>query len=264
VALIAKRINSAARCILPGLLLRRTAGKERSSIAHLAKRITASTCALRLSISLPLGLIFINRPYFYFVLATIVANMIVLALVADLFSSEGRTVAVHINLALLCLFAADLLLRLLASGAGFFLKPWNLFDTIVFAVSIVGQAYLYGAFYQYSENGGAPSVWLCLSLSALVSHTHAGFGVLNAIRALRTFSILATVTRYRQFTTTFLFVLPTHLSMIVILFIVFYGYSIIGMEMVCLWCYLSLSLCANGVVDESDIRELGVGPADEL
>jgi hypothetical protein len=40
------------------------------------------------------------------------------------------------------------------------------------------------------------------------------------------------VRRYRKFTITFLFVLPTHLSMVCLLLVVFYAYSMVGMEMV--------------------------------
>jgi hypothetical protein len=49
---------------------------------------------------------------------------------------------------------------------------------------------------------------------------------------LRIFSLLVKVERYRKFSTTFVFVVPTHLNMIGILLVVFYIYSIIGMEMV--------------------------------
>jgi hypothetical protein len=87
-------------------------------------------------------------------IASIIVNVIVLALVSDNTSAFGKLTVTHVNLALLFVFFGDLLLRFIAEGFEFFAAPWNLFDLVVFSASVLGQIYLYGLFYTVSENGG--------------------------------------------------------------------------------------------------------------
>jgi hypothetical protein len=90
--------------------------------------------------------------------AVIVGNMVILALVTDLPSAEGHSLLVWINALYLGVFGADVLVRFVGKGFKYFLEPWNVFDALVFWTSCVGQAYLFGGFYRYSEDGGTLSL----------------------------------------------------------------------------------------------------------
>ena len=172
---VARRWNDKVRALMPRFCVRQHQAIISRGLEKLMRSEYVHFLFAFLSVMLTDLFFFSFRAYFYFQLVILISNVIILALINDVASYQGHMIVVHINLALLVVFALDIIICFLADGFVYFLDVFNLFDLLVFAVSIIGQVYLYGAFYRVSEGGGTCSHLVsfvlpsfCLFLSVLI------------------------------------------------------------------------------------------------
>ncbi len=130
----------------------------------------------------------------------IVINAIVLGLeTSPTVMSMAGTLLVFADQIILGIFVVEILLRLAANFTGFWRDPWRIFDFVIVAVALVPAA-------------GA-------------------FSVLRALRILRVLRLISTVTAMRRVVTGLLSALPGMGSIIFLLMLIFYVFSVISTKL---------------------------------
>ena len=130
----------------------------------------------------------------------IIINAIVLGLeTSPTVMSRMGWVLVSIDQAILVVFVIEILLRLVANFTGFWRDPWRIFDFVIVAIALIPAA-------------GA-------------------FSVLRALRILRVLRLISTVKAMRRVVTGLLSALPGMGSIIFLLMLIFYVFSVISTKL---------------------------------
>ncbi len=131
------------------------------------------------------------------IIGIIVINAIILGLETSptIMASVGPILK-SLDRLILFIFVIEILLRLYAYGFGFFRRPWSLFDFMVISVSFI-------------PSGGA-------------------FSTLRSLRALRMLRLISTIPSMRKVVEGLLRAIPGILSVVCIMLLLFYVFSVIG------------------------------------
>jgi len=134
-----------------------------------------------------------------FITMVIILNAVVLALLTYQFSEKSHhwlKLLLAIDLAILVAFVMELSLKIYAAPKLFFKNAWHIFDLIVVTISILGSGY--------------------------------PLTVFRALRVLRTLRIVTMVPSMRVVVESFLRALPGIGSVIVVMMLVIFVYSVVG------------------------------------
>ncbi len=147
-----------------------------------------------------LKLFFESRMFQSIITSVIVINSILIGL------ETSPVVMIHygeiidlIDLIILVLFSIEIILKVFVYKIGFFKDPWNVFDFLVIAISLVPAA--------------------------------GSFSVFRALRIVRTLRLLKSIPKLRLIIESLVKSLPSIGWIIVLLTIVFYVYSVIGVNL---------------------------------
>lgn len=141
-----------------------------------------------------------NHVFTRIVTSLIVINAIVLGLETDkdLMATHGQTL-IAIDHVILWIFVGELLLRLGAYGLRFFRDPWNIFDTVIVAISLIPA--------------------------------QEAFSVLRAARILRVLRLISMFPRLRRVVEGLITAIPGIGSIAAILTIVFYVFAVMATKL---------------------------------
>ena len=135
-----------------------------------------------------------------FIMAVIVTNAIVLGLETSPSTMARAGNLLHVlDIAALAIFVAEILIKLIVYRAGFFRSPWNIFDFVIVAISLVplGQ----------------------------------GVSVLRALRIIRAFRLISVVPRMRLVMEALVSAIPGMGSVCALLLLVFYVASVMATKL---------------------------------
>ena len=135
-----------------------------------------------------------------FIMGVIVTNAIVLGLETSPSTMARAGNLLHVlDIAALAIFVAEILIKLIVYRAGFFRSPWNIFDFVIVAISLVplGQ----------------------------------GVSVLRALRIIRAFRLISAVPRMRLVMEALVSAIPGMGSVCALLLLVFYVASVMATKL---------------------------------
>ena len=135
-----------------------------------------------------------------FIMGVIVTNAIVLGLETSPSTMARAGNLLHVlDIAALTIFVAEILIKLIVYRAGFFRSPWNIFDFVIVAISLVplGQ----------------------------------GVSVLRALRIIRAFRLISVVPRMRLVMEALVSAIPGMGSVCALLLLVFYVASVMATKL---------------------------------
>jgi len=141
--------------------------------------------------------------------------------VIDAQRGTSNLVIENINLVFSCIFSIEALLKILGLGRQYFKSTMNLFDLFVVTISAIGDV-----------------------LERSIETDVEIFGVLLIFRAARVMRILRLFTRFRgvqRLLETLLFTLPSLLNVTLLLVMILFMYTIVGMNF-----FGKMQLCPNG------------------
>ena len=130
------------------------------------------------------------------VTALVVLNAVLLGLLCYEWSPAIVVALTTTDRFIASFFVAEIALKLIGGGRRFLRKPWNVFDTVVVAVAVLGSAY--------------------------------PLTVLRAFRVLRTLRLVRRIPSMRGVVESFLRAVPGILSVLGVLLIVLFIYAVIG------------------------------------
>lgn len=139
-----------------------------------------------------------------FITSLIVVNAIILGALTYDFHAEGlpillADILVAIDIGIILIFACEIGLKIFADGWQFFKKGWNVFDFIVVGLGIFGSGY--------------------------------PLSILRSLRILRAFRLVTRVPSMKVVVESFLRALPGIGSVLTVMLLVLFVYSVIGTQM---------------------------------
>ncbi|MCJ7870964.1 ion transporter [Marinovum sp. 2_MG-2023] len=134
------------------------------------------------------------------IIGVILFNAVILGLAtSETIMAQAGGVIDLLDRICLGIFVVELALKLVAQGAGFFRRPWNLFDFVIVAISLIPAAQ--------------------------------GLSVLRALRILRVLRVLSAAPRLRRVVEGFITALPGMGSVFLLMAIIFYIGSVIATQL---------------------------------
>lgn len=147
-----------------------------------------------------LGELIASRRFEYVIIALVVVNAIILGFETTRFATgDILTFLRTLDAVILAIFVVEVLLRFYVHRLAFFRDPWRIFDLIVVGVALIPAS--------------------------------AGFSVLRALRVLRILRLISVIPSLRQVVTGLVAALPGMGSIVVLMALVFYVFSVMATKL---------------------------------